>query len=79
MPKMKCVDCGDETEHAYEVILKTFRSKNGGTRRWKGGICEECLQKRFDGMVSLRPLYSGSRWRSPHRLLPSLWQLPDVD
>ncbi len=52
----KCVDCGDESESVYEVILKPFRSKKGKVHRWKGGICEECLQKRFDGMFNLKPM-----------------------
>ncbi len=52
----KCVDCGDESERVYEVILRPFRSKKGKVHRWKGGICEECLQKRFDGMFNLRPM-----------------------
>ncbi len=56
MPKEKCVDCGDEAEHVYEVILKPFRGKKGKAHRWKGGICEECLQKRFDGMFNLKPM-----------------------
>lgn len=56
MPAAKCVDCGDETEHVYEIVLKPFRSKGRKSRRWKGGICEECLQMRFDGMITLRPL-----------------------
>ena len=56
MAKEQCVDCGDETERVYEVILKPFRSKKGTARRWKGGICEECLQKRFEGMFNVRPL-----------------------
>ncbi len=56
MSSAKCVDCGDESESVYEVILKPFRSKKGKVHRWKGGICEECLQKRFDGMFNLKPM-----------------------
>ncbi len=56
MSNAKCVDCGDESERVYEVILKPFRSKKGKVHRWKGGICEECLQKRFDGMFNLKPM-----------------------
>ena len=56
LPEEKCVDCGDATDHVYEVTLKPFRSKKGKVRRWRGGICEECLQKRFDGMLTLKPL-----------------------
>ncbi len=56
MPKEKCVDCGDEAERLYEVTLKASRDKKGKVHRWKGGICEECLQKRFDGMFFFRPM-----------------------
>ena len=56
MADVKCADCGDDTEQVYEITLKPARSRKGKMLRWKGGICEECLQKRFDGMMSLRPL-----------------------
>lgn len=56
MAKDKCVDCGDEAEHVYEVILKPLRAKKGKVRRWRGGICEECMQKRFEGMFTVKPM-----------------------
>lgn len=54
MPKAKCIDCGAETENVIEVLMKPFRSKKGKTQRWKGGLCEECLHTRFDGMITIR-------------------------
>ncbi len=52
--KGKCADCGADTENLIEVLLKPLRSKNGKVHRWKGDLCEECLQKRFDGMITIR-------------------------